>query len=247
MSSLRRGSFPVFDDIDFLRLRAFVSVHQAEFTARLGEKKWDEINSAIASGEKAFNSWQGSELRLASRLIRFTYALLNWKQLFIRSRAIITEADTRGEIFLTKGLDTWVEEGRITPTEADALKTELKSQEIHDAMKNLGAHIAISAALRFPFGSIARPVWTLSIWFRELYRYAKTGSKACLVFIRVHNPAVVLLSVIPGFGAFAYLVSRPLRRLVFIRLMLDLAGRKVPFGLYRKLGIQRFVAPLKNQ
>lgn len=247
MSSLRRGSFPVFDDIDFLRLRAFVSIHEAELSARLGEKKLEELNSAISQGEMAFNSWHGSELRLASRFIRFTYALLNWKDMFSKARAVITEADTKGEVFLSKGLDKWVEEGRISLAEADALKLELKSEEIHDAMKNLGVHVAISATLRFPFGSIVRPLWTLSIWFRELYRYARTGSKACLAFIKVHNPLVVLLSIIPGFGAFAYLVSKPLRRVVLIRLMLDQIGRKVPFGLFAKLGFQRLIAPQKRQ
>ena len=100
--------------------------------------------------------------------------------------------------------------------------------------------------LRFPFGSILRPLWTLSIWARELYRYARTGSKACLWFIRVHTPAVVALSVIPGFGGFAYLASRPLRRVVLIRLMLDQMGRKVPFKLYSRLGLQRLIAPRKR-
>lgn len=246
MSSLRRGSFPVFDDIDFLRLRTFVSVHQDDITARLGATKWDEINTAIVRGEKAFNSWQGSELRLASRLIRFTYALLNWKQMFVRTRAAITDADTKGELFLTRGLDRWIEEGRITVAEADVLKTELKSREVHDALKGLGAHVGITAVLRFPFGSIFRPVWTLSIWAKELYRYARTGSKACLLFIKVHNPVVVVLSVIPGFGGFAYLASRPLRRAVLIRLMLDQTGRKVPFKLYSRLGFQRLIAPRKK-
>ena len=80
-------------------------------------------------------------MRLASRFIRFTYALLNWKHFFNRTRAAITDADTKGELLLTKGLDRWIEEGRITLAEAEFLKTELKSREVHDALKGLGVHV----------------------------------------------------------------------------------------------------------
>ncbi len=244
-SMLRRGSFPVFDDIDFLRLRAFIQVHEAELRLKLGEGRFVELRTAVMDGEAAFNSWQGSELRIASKLIRFTYSVLNWKQLFVRSRHAVTNADVKAEEFLTKGLDRWIEEGRITAEEAEALKTELRSHEIHEVMRHLGAHVAISAALRFPFGSIARPLWTLGFWVKDLYRYARTGSTACLRFIKVHSPAVLLLSVIPGFGAFAYMASKPLRRLILIRLMFDSVGRKVPFKLNSRLGVERLVAQRK--
>ena len=246
MSSLRRGSFPIFDDIDFLRLRAFVQVHEAEIRDAVGQEKLDELHGAIIDGEAAFNSWQGSELRIASKIIRFTYTMLNWKQLFVSTRQAVTTADVKAEEFLTKGLDRWIEEGRITPREADALKAELKSGEVHEAMRHLGAHLALSTALRFPFGSIARATWTLWFWVKDLYRYARTGSRACLQFIRVHNPVVVVIAVIPGFGAFAYLASKPLRRVVLIRLMLDQTGRKVPFKLYSRMGFERLIAPRRQ-
>lgn len=242
-SMLRRGSFPVFDDIDFLRLRAFIQVHEEEIEAKLGEEKMLELWGAVAEGEEEFSSWQGSELRIASKIIKFTYSILNWKQLFRRSRDAISTADVKAEEFLTAGINRWIEEGRITLEEAETLKTDLRSHEVHEVMRHLGAHVAITAAFRFPFGSILRPLWTLGFWAKELYRYFRTGSKACLRFIRVHNPAVVLLSIIPGFGAFAYLASKPLRRMVLIRLMLDTTGRKVPFKLYSRLGMQRLVAP----
>ena len=83
-------------------------------------------------------------------------------------------------------------------------------------------------------------------WLKGTFLFVKTGSRVCLRFIRVHNPVVVLTSIIPGFGAFAYLASRPLRRVVLIRLILDQSGRKVPFKLYSRLGIQRLVAPKKR-
>lgn len=242
-SMLRRGSFPVFDDIDFLRLRAFIQVHDADLRSTLGEVKFNELQSAVTEGEAAFNSWQGSELRIASKIIRFTYSILNWKQMFRRSKNAISTADVKAEEFLSAGLDRWIEEGRITVEEAELLKTDLRSHEVHEVMRHLGAHVAISAAFRFPFGSILRPMWTLGFWARELYRYFRTGSKACLRFIKIHNPAVVVLSVIPGVGAFAYLASKPLRRMVLIRLMLDTTGRKVPFKLYSRTGVQRLIAP----
>ena len=91
-----------------------------------------------------------------------------------------------------------------------------------------------------------RPLYTLAIWVKELYRFVRTGSKACVRFIRVHNPAVVVISVIPGFGGLAYLASKPLRRAVLIRLLIDQTGRKVPFKLYSRLGFQRLIAPRKK-
>ncbi len=246
-SMLRRGSFPVFDDIDFLRLRAFIHVHEQELEETLGEEKLLELWTAVAEGEEAFNSWQSSELRLASKIIKFTYSILNWKALFRRSKNAISTADVKAEEFLTAGIDRWIEEGRITVEEAEVLKADLRSHEVHEVMRHLGAHVAISAAFRFPFGSILRPMWTLGFWAKELYRYMRTGSKACLRFIKVHNPAVVVLSIIPGFGAFAYLASKPLRRMVLIRLMIDSTGRKVPFKLYSRLGMQKLVAPRRVQ
>ncbi len=54
----------------------------------------------------------------------------------------------------------------------------------------------------------------------------------------------MLLSIIPGFGGFAYLTAKPLRRGILIRLMLDRMGRKIPFDLYRRSRVHLLIAPV---
>ena len=59
----------------------------------------------------------------------------------------------------------------------------------------------------------------------------------------VHTPLVMLIALLPIFGALAYLGSRPLRNRLLARLMLDQAAYKMPFGLYRKLHLSRLLVP----
>ena len=192
-------------------------------------------------------AWQGAELRLASRIIRITYAMLNWKALFIKTKSSVSDADVKAEAFLARGLDTWVEEGRITPERARELKADLRTDEAHAAMTHLGAHLAITALFRFPFGSILRPLWTLGFLVRGFYQAIRGGGRACWRFITLHNPLVILLSIIPGFGGFAYLTAGPLRRKILIQLMMDRIGRKIPFRLYSRSRIDRLVAPSPHE
>jgi hypothetical protein len=59
----------------------------------------------------------------------------------------------------------------------------------------------------------------------------------------MHSPLVVVLSAIPGFGAFAYLAAKPVRRnRLLVRAVADALGRKVPGRLYERSGLQRIVA-----
>jgi hypothetical protein len=153
----------------------------------------------------------------------------------------------KAEAFLARGLDTWVEEGRITPERARELKADLRTDEAHAAMTHLGAHLAITAVFRFPFGSILRPLWTLGFLARGFYQAIRGGGKVCWRFLTLHNPLVILLSIIPGLGGFAYLTTGPLRRMILIRLMIDRIGRKIPFHLYSRLYIDRLVAPASHR
>ncbi len=246
-AAARSGHLPVFDDVDFDRLRAFVQVNEAEIRDSLGPEHYDRFQAAIAEGEACTMAWQGAELRLASRMIRITYALLNWKAFFVKTKSSISDADVKAEAFLARGLDIWVEEGRITPERAQELKADLRTDEAHAAMTHLGAHLAITALFRFPFGSIIRPLWTLGFFMRGFYQAIRGGGKVCWQFITLHNPLVILLSIIPGLGGFAYLTSRPLRRMILVRLMIDRLGRKIPFRLYSRLRIDRLVAPAPHR
>jgi hypothetical protein len=229
-SALRRGAYPIFDDIDFDRLRAFVTTNQVEMRSSLGADGMLELNQSIDNAERSITAWHQSETRLASKIIRITYAMFNWTSAFRKLRNLIATSDERAEAFLLNGLERWQEEGRITASDAEKTRQYLAGGEVHSGLRHLGAHLAITAVLRFPFGSIARPIWTLSFFLREFSLRLRPGTQDRRGSLMMHGPHVMLLSIIPGFGGMAYLVSGPLRKPVLLRLMLDRIARKVRLG-----------------
>jgi hypothetical protein len=100
---------------------------------------------------------------------------------------------------------------------------------------NLGAHMAMSIPLRFPFGSLARAIWTVVNRAKAEWRALRRKGSATMAR-QVHTVPVALMGLVPGFGAGAYLLAKPLRAhralavIVFDRLL-----RKVPARLYWRL------------
>ncbi len=242
-SALRRGAFPIFDDVDFDRLSTFVAANRADLEASLGVRGMRELHSAINDCERAVREWHGSELRLAGKTIKVIYALFNWKAAARWSRKVMASSDGLAEAFLGQGLDRWHREGRITTATAAVEKAYLADGEVREALRHLGAHLVISAIFRFPFGSIIRSGWTLAFFVRELALKVLPGRRSRRGSLALHNPIVVVLGAIPGFGAFAYLAARPLRRWLLIRLMADQVAWKLPFSLYRRLRVGRWLPP----
>lgn len=68
-AALRNGSFPVFDDIDFDRLRAWMGENEAAVRRTLGDEGIDAFRRAVDEGEAAMAAWKGAEPRLWGRLI----------------------------------------------------------------------------------------------------------------------------------------------------------------------------------
>ena len=64
LSALRRGSIPVFDDIDFERLRDYIAANQAALEASLGPDGLAELRDDTDRCEKAIRTWQDSEPRV---------------------------------------------------------------------------------------------------------------------------------------------------------------------------------------
>lgn len=60
---------------------------------------------------------------------------------------------------------------------------------------------------------------------------------------------VMVLSLLPVFGAVAYLAARPLRNKLLMRLMLDQIAWKLPFKLYERMRLARWLAkvPAKSK
>ena len=75
-SSLRSGSFPTFDDIDFGRLRRYIEVNQRALRPRLGSGGLAELLDAVERGERAVRVWKESEPRIWGALSRVAYQLL---------------------------------------------------------------------------------------------------------------------------------------------------------------------------
>jgi hypothetical protein len=58
----------------------------------------------------------------------------------------------------------------------------------------------------------------------------------------MHHPLVILLSAIPGFGAFAYLAAKPVRsNRLLVRVTLDAVLYKVPWRLYQRSRMRRLI------
>ena len=67
-STLSQGLYPIFDDIDFDRLRRFVQKHEHALRNRLGADGLVEFRQAIDDGEGAIMAWKRSEPRIWGRL-----------------------------------------------------------------------------------------------------------------------------------------------------------------------------------
>ena len=78
-SVLRSGDFPIFDDIDFPRLRQYVSSNEVALAVSLGSGGVDELNNTVNRAEQAIRSWKDSEPRIWGRLVSGVYKLLNWE------------------------------------------------------------------------------------------------------------------------------------------------------------------------
>ena len=147
--------------------------------------------------------------------------------------------------FLNQSVTAWFEEGRLTAAETTTLRTQIESAEMQAIMPHMGAHGAISIFLRFPLGSIARGAWTAGALLVDTGRLAarRISVEHWKRSWTMHSPLVLAISVIPGFGAFAYLASRPVRQnRLLVRAVLDGLMLKVPGGLYEKTGVRRIIA-----
>ena len=243
-SSLKRGSIPVFDDIDFSRLAAYITANYAALEASLGADGLARLKDAAKSGEQAIQDWKDCEPRIWGWLISRVYRLMDWKAHLQHLRAALHGADKAAEVFLLSGIKRWETAGRLTNSEARSLRAYISSPEIHDATRHLGAHLVLSAVFRFPIGSIARLAWTVSFWTRTRSRDLRSRPTTSGIKVSdIHNPLVMMLSILPGIGTVAYLAARPLRRKLLVRLILDQIAWKLPFKLYGRLHLGHWLVP----
>ena len=93
--------------------------------------------------------------------------------------------------------------------------------------------------------SAARFAWTLAFRLKALYALARgrITREEYRVARSIHSVPVMLIALLPAFGAIAYGASETMVKKGLGRLLVDQAAYKMPFGLYRRLGLARFTAP----
>ena len=246
-AAMRSGNIPIFDDIDFGRLRNYITDNEVALQQSLGSEGLAQFWEDVDLGEEALRSWQDSEPRIWGKLISRVYRLLDWKGFHKRFTHMLKGADRASENFFNRGIERWESEGRLSPSEAAQLRSQVSSGDVQNAMHHMGVHLVLSVAIPIPIPglrSAARFSWTAVFWVnvqatRLRRRAPKTGEKVP----NIHSPLVMVIALIPAIGAVSYLASPPLRKKSLARLLLDQAASKMPFRLYTRTRLNRVLAP----
>jgi len=244
-SSLKSGNLPIFDDIDFPRLRNYVSTNEAALVTSIGSDGVEALKHATDHAEEAINTWRAAEPRILSHLISGTYNLLDLKARLQHFKGALTGADAAAELFLNNGIDRWEKQKRIIPSDAAELRTRLSSGAARFATRHLGVHLVMSVAIPIPgIRSASRFLWTFTFWTKaRLRRLRRKRVVDADQFSNIHTPWVMGLALIPALGGAAYLVSPPLWGKLLVRLMLDQVAWELPFNLYHRTRIGRWLPP----
>ena len=246
-SSLKSGNLPIFDDIDFPRLRKFAVDNRDALEVSVGAEGLAALSHAMDRAEEAINDWKNAEPRVWGHIVSRIYKLFNWKSYLQHLTGALSGADRAAEAFLATGIDRWQDEGRISAPGATELRARLASGDVQEATRHLGAHLVLSVALAIPIPgirSLARALWTLAFWTKShLKRVRRGGKGASGGSPNIHTPLVMALALVPALGGVAYFASRPLRNKPSIQLILDQAAWKLPFNLYQRWNLGRRLAP----
>ena len=186
-----------------------------------------------------------------SHLIAATYKLFDLKARFQHFMGALMGADAAAELFLNNGIDRWEKQGRITPSDAAGLRARLSSGSARYATRHLGVHLVMSVAIAIPIPglrSAARFLWTFTFGVKtQLRRLLRKRVVDADQVVNIHTPLVMGLALVPALGGAAYLASPPLRSKLLARLMADQVAWKLPFKLYHRTRIGRWLAPPVKQ
>jgi len=233
--AIRQGLYPSFDEIDTARLDAYLAAHHESIVAAMGASEADRLFAAAADYSGAQAEWHAAEPRIASKVIKFAFRLVDVPTWVRGIRRLTQGSEQLAENFTSAGVATWQDEGRLTPAEAERLRASLALPEVASATANLGAHMAMSVPLRFPLGSIARSAWTLGMRAKGEWM-AFRGHGSASSSRQVHSLPVAAVAAIPGLGTFAYTLAKPLRQQRAIgAIALDQSFRHLSMRAYRGL------------
>ena len=237
--AIRLGQYPSFDDVDLPRLRSYLAANRHEIVRSLGEEESAQLFSAAEAYATAQGKWFAGERRVLSKALKYAFRLVDvptWPRGLRRVTSRMTGGSQEmADRFISAGIEEWSAEGHLSDGEAAELQAALATPEIASVTANLGAHMAMSIPLRFPLGSLARFGWTVVARAKAEWA-ALRGRKPVSTARDIHTVPVALMGLVPGFGAGAYLLAKPLRAnralavIVFDRLL-----RKAPARLYWRL------------
>jgi undecaprenyl-diphosphatase len=243
--AIRRGLVPFFDEVFFDVTRDYVAREADKLRANLGADGYAELLATLDEAEREAVAWHRSEPRLWSKLLRWTWIAVDVPRWPARFRALLNGSQERGTAWAEKAVATWQTEGRLTVAEAETLREQIASPSFQAMLPYLGAHIAVSIPLRFPFGSIARTLMVIGALGYETSRLLRRQIDRAQwkQALSLHSPLVAVLAAIPGFGSFAYLAAKPVRaNRLLLRTVFDAALKKVPWNLYERTGTRRLIA-----
>lgn len=235
--AIRSGHVPMFDTVHVDVNRAYVVEHEVEMRAAMGDGWYAALLDRIDAVETSARAWYASEPRLWSVLVD----VRSWKG---RVQARMAGGQEKAMGWLTTSVETWEAEGRISHDEALDLRARMDTPQFQAVIPHLGAHVVITVLLRFPFGSIARVAWSAWALLSTTVRFAvsRANGKELRQAWSIHNPLVIVLAAVPGFGAFAYLAAGPIRSSrLLVRVTVDAVMFKLPWRLYERTGMRRLL------
>ncbi len=249
--ALRRGLVPFYDEVFFDVTRAYVAREEPTMRAALGDARFADLVGTLDAAEQEAARWQAQEPRLWGRLLRGLmtgFGVKTWKR---RIQARVAGSHEWGLAWMDRAVATWETEGRISTEEAVTLGEQIAAPTFQLMVPYLGAHFLISIPLRFPLGSIVRPLMVLGALAVATTRLLRRqiDRDAWKLAWSIHSPLVVVLSAVPGFGSFAYLAAKPVRgNRLLLRAVGDSALGKTPWNLYERSGLRRIIArPLPSE
>ena len=243
--AIRRGMVPIYDDVYFDLTRKYVEANAEGIRAEKGDAWLARLRDDLAVAESLAGQWHAAEPRLWSRAVRVVSSGFGVRPLARNIRAKVAEGEGHAEEWIERSIEEWRLEGRIDEAEEEHLRTAFRAPELQAVLPHFGVHLMIGVALRFPFGSIVRASYTASNLLLACARFGlgRIDHRRWRMAMRIHSPLVILVAAMPGIGTFAYVVSGPMRsNRTLVRVIFDSVGEKVPFHLYRRVGLRRIIA-----
>lgn len=240
-----RQMVPFFDDIFFDILRDYVAHEEAAMVSAMGEDWVTELRALVDDAETQVAKWHASEIRFWNHAFAFAAGGFGIKATIAKGRDLWQGGNEKAMSWIDAGVTRWETEGRLRDDETIKLREQITQPDFQKMMPYLGGHILLSIPLRFPFGSIIRPMLVAGAlgWSTVLLMRRKIDRAEWKREFGIHSPLVMLVAAIPGAGSVAYLASEPIRRnRLMMRVMTDAMLFKLPKQVYLKSGTRKWIA-----